>query len=142
GVSTGMPVLYFHGSPGSRLDPAFIGDELWREAGMRVIALDRPGMGLSDFQSRRGFSHWPADVTALADTLGLQKFSVLGLSGGCGYVAACAAKIPERLVSAVMVSGVDRMDSPEAQAGLPPDNRRFWTLAARFPWLLRPMLWM
>lgn len=73
------------------------GDEAFSQFGLRVIAPDRPGMGQSDFQPKRGFSDWPTDVTALVDVLGLDRFSILGNSGGGGYAAVCAAKIPERL---------------------------------------------
>jgi pimeloyl-ACP methyl ester carboxylesterase len=65
GAHGGRPVLYFHGSPSSRLEPLLVGDKVWTRHGLRVIAPDRPGMGLSDFQPGRGFSHWPADVAAL-----------------------------------------------------------------------------
>ena len=105
GKPDGYPVLYFHGSPASRLEPMLIGDEAFNRFGLRVIAPDRPGMGQSDFQPKRGFSDWPADVTALADVLGLDRFSILGNSGGGGYAAVCTAKIPERLRAVVIVSG-------------------------------------
>jgi hypothetical protein len=39
-------------------------------------------MGYSDFQTNRRLLDWPADVGCLADTLGLDKFGVLGYSGG------------------------------------------------------------
>ncbi len=78
GKPDGYPVMYFHGTPSSRLEPAVIGDETWARLGLRVIAPDRPGMGGSDFQPRRGFSDWPKDVLALADTLGLGQFAGLG----------------------------------------------------------------
>ena len=48
------------------------------------------------------------DVVALANALGLERFAILGGSGGGPYAAACAAKIPERLRAAVIVSGVGR----------------------------------
>src|SRR5689334_19202051 len=78
----GNPVLYFHGAPSSRLEPLLVGDEAWGRKGLRVIAPDRPGIGGSDFQHGRGFSNWPTDVVALADALGLDRFAVLGNSGG------------------------------------------------------------
>ena len=48
-------------------------------SGIRVIAVDRPGLGWSDWQPRRRVVDGPVDVTALADALGLQRFAVLGL---------------------------------------------------------------
>jgi pimeloyl-ACP methyl ester carboxylesterase len=142
GKPEGLPVLYFHGSPSSRLEPHLYGDELFSQFGLRIIAPDRPGMGQSDFQPRRGFSDWPKDVLVLANALGLEKFSVLGNSGGCGYAAACAASIPERLRAVVIVSGAWRMDLPEAMHNLPPQLRLLWNLARKAPFLLSPMLIM
>jgi pimeloyl-ACP methyl ester carboxylesterase len=131
GAPGGKPVFYFHGQSGSRLEPAMLDANDFEKAGIRLIACDRPGMGGSDFQPGRGFSHWPADIVALADSLGLEKFGVFGVSGGGGYVSACARWIPERLTAAVIVSGAGCMDSPEARACLPVMNRLMWGLAAR-----------
>lgn len=142
GLPGGDPVLYFHGSPSSRLEPLLIGEEVLRRLGLRVICPDRPGMGGSDFQPDRRLTDWPADVTSLADALGLDRFAVLGNSGGAPYVAVCAARIPGRLRSAVIVSGGWRMDWPEARAGLPLPNRIMLFLARRIPPLLRIMLGM
>jgi len=99
-------------------------------------------MGGSDFQPGRAFTDWPADVISLAEALGLDRFAVLGNSGGGLYVAVCAAKIPERLRAAVIVSGGWRMDWPEARAGLPFPNRLTMLLARRAPFLLRLLLGM
>ena len=130
GNPNGHPVLYFHGAPSSRLEPLILGDEVINQLGLRVIAPDRPGIGRSDFQPNRGFSDWVNDVAFLANTLNLDKFSVLGVSGGCGYVAACAAMIPERLHAAVIVSGGWRMD---LNKDLPTMSRLAWFLAKRIP---------
>ena len=137
GKPDGRPVIYFHGSPSSRMEPLLIGDDLLRRLGLRVIAPDRPGMGGSDFLPGRGFSDWPVDVVCLADALGLAKFAVLGNSGGGAYVAVCAARIPQRLAAAVIVSGGWRMDWPEAARNLPFVNRLVFILARRAPFLLR-----
>ena len=140
GSPEGHPVLYFHGAPSSRFEPLLVGNETWVEHGLRVIAPDRPGIGQSDFQPKRGFSHWPDDVVALADALGLDRFAVMGMSGGGGYVAACAAKIPERLRAAVIVSGGWPMTWLKDRQSLPLPNRITWFLASSAPLLLRPLL--
>jgi pimeloyl-ACP methyl ester carboxylesterase len=108
--------------------------------GLRVIAPDRPGMGQSDFQPNRGLSDWPKDVTALADALGLKQFAVMGNSGGGPYVAVCAARIPERVRAAVIVSGGWRMDWPEAKDNLPFVNRLVMVFADKAPFMLRLIL--
>ncbi len=139
GRPEGFPVLYFHGSPSSRLEPLLLGDDAFIRLGLRGIAPDRPGMGGSDFQAGRGFSHLPADVSALADALGLKRFAVLGNSGGGPYAAVCAARIPERLSAAVIVSGGWRMDWAEARRNLPFVNRLVLRLARSAPLLLSPL---
>lgn len=96
GHGSDFPVIYFHGFPGSRLEAAFSKD-IVAQNGVRVIAVERPGYGSSTFDALRTLSDWPTDVLALADALGLEKFSVLGVSSGGVYALACAAHISERL---------------------------------------------
>jgi pimeloyl-ACP methyl ester carboxylesterase len=136
GATNGKPVFYFHGLAGSRLEPAVLDENKFSEAGIRIIAPDRPGIGGSDFQPGRGFSHWPADVVALADWLRLGKFAVWGVSGGGGYVSACARWIPDRMSAAVIVSGAGLMCSHEARASLPTMAWLMWRLAAQSPRLM------
>ena len=131
GQPGGNPVFYFHGLAGSRLEPAALELDVFEKAGIHLIACDRPGMGGSDDQPGRGFSHWPADISALADSLGFDRFGVFGVSGGGGYVSACARWIPDRLSAAVIVSGAGPMDSPEARASLPAPSWLMWKLAGR-----------
>jgi len=141
GKPDGYPVLYFHAAPSSRLEPLFIGDNIFSQLGLRVICPDRPGMGQSDFQSHRGFSDWPKDVVFLADAIGLNRFSVLGVSGGGGYATVCAAKIPEKLSKVVIASGAWRIDS-EAVKGIGFPMNLQWQLAKHAPTLLPLMLRM
>ena len=131
GPQDGKPVFYFHGLSGSRLEPEILDGNRLIRAGIRLVACDRPGMGGSSFLVGRAFSDWPADSLALADHLGWRKFGVMGVSGGGGYVSACARLIPDRLSAAVIVSGAGRMDSAEARAGLSTASRLMWWIAAR-----------
>jgi pimeloyl-ACP methyl ester carboxylesterase len=75
GDPQGAPVFYFHGTPASRLDPVCFPDAP-AQAGVRLISVDRPGMGLSSFQRGRQIADWPDDVAALADALGIDRFGV------------------------------------------------------------------
>lgn len=99
----GYPVFSFHGGMSSRLDIDFA-DSACAELGVRMIGVDRPGMGLSDHQPKRSLLDWPADVGALADALGAQRFGLYGWSAGGPYALVCGAAIPER-VSAIAVLG-------------------------------------
>src|SRR5438132_13833586 len=84
--------------------PRAAGSSRWRSGvadaaarhGVRLIAADRPGMGGSDHQPGRTVLDWPADVRVLADHLGLDRFAVLGYSGGVPFAAATAYRLADR----------------------------------------------
>jgi pimeloyl-ACP methyl ester carboxylesterase len=141
GPADGMPLFYFHGTPSSRKDWRALGnDGLPEKLGVQVIVADRPGIGLSDFLPGRRIGDWPADVAALADALGIERFSVFGYSGGGPYVLACAQKIPQRLVSAGIAAGEGPADQPGIYEGINPQALQFMTLAREKPWQFR-MMW-
>jgi pimeloyl-ACP methyl ester carboxylesterase len=132
GDPQGRPLLYFHGFPSSRLEAALT-DEAAAGLGIRAIAPDRPGIGLSDFQPGRRIGDWPAAVAELADALGLGRFAVLGVSGGGPYALACAAKIPERLAAVGIVGGLGPLDKAGATRGMSLLSRFFLRLFRRAP---------
>ena len=102
GDKNGFPVFYFHGFPGSRQDgKIFEFDKTASNLKIRLICLDRPGIGLSDFNKKRKLLDWPILVSSVADSLNIKEFSVLGLSGGGPYALACAYSIPERFVQSL-----------------------------------------
>jgi pimeloyl-ACP methyl ester carboxylesterase len=118
GAPEGKPVFFFHGFPGSRISwPAFDPNDSATRLNARIIAVERPGMGLSDFKRDRKFLDWPDDVMELADALKLDRFTVLGISGGGPYAAACAFKIPERLISTGIVCGMGPSEAPGCKDG-------------------------
>ena len=75
GDPDGLPVVYFHGTPGSRLDLAF-GDELVAAAGVRLISFDRPGYGGSS-PGPFGLLRVAEDALQSADQLGVTRFASL-----------------------------------------------------------------
>ncbi|BBC34613.1 hypothetical protein SGFS_059070 [Streptomyces graminofaciens] len=95
GDPEGRPVFLLHGTPGSRLGPAPREGVLYR-MGIRLIAFDRPGYGDSDRASGRLVSAAAADVSHIADALGIGRFAVVGRSGGAPHALACAALLPDR----------------------------------------------
>jgi len=106
GCERGTPVLLFHGLPGSRLQrPAHEGG-YFAARGVRLISVDRPGIGLSDPLPNRRLLDWPEDVRQLADALGLRRFRVVGISGGGPYALACAYALPDRIPAAATVGGL------------------------------------
>ncbi|KAH7323500.1 Alpha/Beta hydrolase protein [Rhexocercosporidium sp. MPI-PUGE-AT-0058] len=103
---TAHSVFYFHGTPSSRLEAAILSSPS-ASLNIRVIAVDRPGMGLSTFQARRKILDWPRDITELANHLNLPTFSIIAYSGGSPYAFACAKLIPRaRLLSIGIMAGV------------------------------------
>ena len=105
GDPDGKPVFLLHGTPGSRLGPHPRGILLHR-LGVRLIAFDRPGYGESDrFQGRR-VADAATDVLAIADAFDLDKFAVVGRSGGGPHALACAALLPDRLTKAAVLVGL------------------------------------
>lgn len=100
----GVPAFYFHGWPSACVQGMLM-DEAAREAGIRIIAPDRPGIGDSDPQPGRRLLDWPPVLAELADHLGCDRFHVIGVSGGGPYVYAAVHAMPERLLSANVVCG-------------------------------------
>jgi pimeloyl-ACP methyl ester carboxylesterase len=132
GSTEGVPMVYFHGWPSSRLEAGAM-HGLCSEMGVRVIAPDRPGFGLSDFLPGRTFLDFAADIAQLTDHLGLQRFPVLGMSGGGPYALACAHRLAERLTSVLLVCSVGPADAPNATQGMVAINRWLLAMARRFP---------
>jgi pimeloyl-ACP methyl ester carboxylesterase len=96
----------------------FNDDEVLAELNVRIIAADRPGCGLSDFKRNRKLLDWPDDVTELADELQIDRFAVLGVSGGGPYASACAYKIPERITTVGIVCGMGPSEAPGMKDGV------------------------
>ena len=105
GDPEGTPVFLFHGLPATRLF-RHPDDALTASLGIRLITVDRPGLGLSDRQPGRAVLDWPDDVSALADVLKLGSFAVLGHAAGGPYAAACAYRLPGRVTRAAIVNGL------------------------------------
>ncbi len=136
GAPEGLPVFAFHGTPGSRF-MLRAGDATARRSGVRLIAPERPGYGLSSFQGQRTLSHWAADTTALADALGIPTFAVAGISGGGPYAAACAALLPDRVLATALVSPVGPMAGPERPAKIGRGHYSTFQLLPRVPHFYR-----
>jgi pimeloyl-ACP methyl ester carboxylesterase len=101
GDPDGPAAIYCHGFPSSRLEAGLV-----RVSGVRLIAVDRPGYGLSDPQRRRRLLDFPRDVAHLADALRLDRFAVAGVSGGAPYAAALAYALGPRVSGCALISGI------------------------------------
>ena len=82
------------------------------DVGARVITYDRPGYGGSDRFRGRRVVDCVADVSAIADSLGIERFAVSGGSWGGPHSLAVAARLPERVTRAACLAGVAPFDMP------------------------------
>jgi pimeloyl-ACP methyl ester carboxylesterase len=139
GSPEGIPVLALHGMPGSRLMYATI-EEAAKRHGVRVIAIDRPGYGRSDPDRGGTLLGYAEDVARIADLLGLERFGVLGTSGGGSYALACGARLGRRLSSIGVISGMGPLRSPGSLSGMASVNAMVFRLARLSPALVGAIL--
>jgi pimeloyl-ACP methyl ester carboxylesterase len=129
GPADGRPVLHFHGVPDGRF--GWGGGSVCTDRGVRLIAVDRPGVGGSDPKRGRSVADWPADVEELAEQLELDRFAVSGWSAGGAYALACAHAMQPRIDAVALVSGAGRLDLPGFVEQM--STAAAWRLAARAP---------
>lgn len=110
GAPDGKPVFLLHGTPGSRHGPRPRGIVLYR-LGVRLISYDRPGYGGSDRHIGRTVADAATDVAAIADALNIDRFGVVGRSGGGPHALACAARLNDRVEKAAVLVGLAPSDA-------------------------------
>ncbi len=107
------PVLYCHGFPTNRRELLLMEPTLERNSvHSRVVVLNRPGYGPSTVQANRTFLDWPNDVAEAADRLDIDRFAVLGVSGGCPYALACGYALGDRVIRLGVVVGMAPFEAP------------------------------
>jgi pimeloyl-ACP methyl ester carboxylesterase len=128
GPGDGLPVLGFLGTPLSlRAHLAKAPDA----ADIRLVLVDKPGYGRSDFQPGRTLLDWPDDVAQLADSIGLDGFAVFGMSGGGPHAAACGQALSDRVSAVGLVSSPGPVwDRPVLRYSLPPRRQPLVEIAA------------
>jgi pimeloyl-ACP methyl ester carboxylesterase len=143
-VGAGPAVFFLHGCPDTR-HAAFPGAAAAREVGVRLIAVNRPGYGLSDAHES-DHRTVAEDVAAVADLLGVERYAVLGMSLGGPYALACAARRPDRVRAAGVVAStaiVPELDPRYHRDDLTPEKQAFierlaWCNVAEAIELMRP----
>jgi pimeloyl-ACP methyl ester carboxylesterase len=118
GSRGGFPVLYFHGAIGSPLRRSPALDAAIERFGIRYVMVHRPGFGDSDPLPGRRVADFATDVEQLADRLGLERFSIVGVSAGGPYAIACAEAMPGRVAAAAAVSSTPPGFAPHATRGM------------------------
>lgn len=117
GQHGGTPVLWFHGTPGARRQVPWVARQYAEERNLRILCIERPGIGLSTPHLYDNVAAWGEDMRQVADKLGLERFGLVGLSGGGPYVLATAHAMPERVMAAAVFGGVAPAVGPEAPEG-------------------------
>jgi pimeloyl-ACP methyl ester carboxylesterase len=134
GDPDGVLLVLHHGSPGAAVPfPTF--DRAAAERGVRLVTYSRPGFGGSSRREGRRVVDCAADVAALVDHLGAERFLTVGWSGGGPHALACAARLPERVMAAATIAGVAPYDAEglDWTAGMGEDNQVEYPLAAIDP---------
>ena len=136
GDPDGFPVVYHHGTPGSGLLYAS-----WATPGVRLIGYDRAGYGASTRRAGRSVADVAADIDAIADALGLDRFGTWGLSGGGPHALATGA-LCSRAVACASVAGVAPWGAEGLDwlAGMGEDNVKEFDLVLAGEDALRPAI--
>jgi pimeloyl-ACP methyl ester carboxylesterase len=143
GPADGRPVLYFHGTPSSRLEPLLLnafGKDLemyLSAAGLQLISIDRPGLGASDYNGGDRFGCFASDVAHFCAAFGYRDLPVLCWSGGGPYALRAAHDLPDFISSVHIICGFTRPFDREVLKQM--GNNKYYFYAARYaPFLLAP----
>lgn len=131
GDPAGRPLVYLHGTPDCRL-ARHPDDTLAAAAGLRLLAVDRPGLGASDLDPTGTLGSFATDLGHALDALDLGEVAVLGWSAGGLFALAAAASLADRVVAVHLVGTVPPVEAyadPDVVAALGPSRRAFADLA-------------
>lgn len=140
GSPSGAPVLFFHGAPGSRRSIFADMAEVATQRGVRLIAPERPGYGLSDTSSARTMLDWTGDIAVLTHALGINRYKLIGFSMGSLYALACAHAAPEQVARVAIVGGLAPFSVAGVTEGMAPSGQSLYELARADPDGLRTAL--
>ena len=118
GAAGGQPILFFHGTPSSRLDHFDQG--VLEELGVELTTVDRPGVGGSTPKPGRRVIDWPDDVSELAEAFDLDRFITVGHSMGGSYALACAVRLADRVEQVGLVASIAPWTEPGFADVVPP----------------------
>jgi pimeloyl-ACP methyl ester carboxylesterase len=117
GAPRGAAIVWMHGTPGARRQVPVEARAYADTHGLRIIGIDRPGIGSSTPHLYPNVLDWTADLAILADTLAVDTMRVIGLSGGGPYALAAGAALPDRVHGVGVLGGVAPMQGPDAIRG-------------------------
>ncbi|MBB6629895.1 alpha/beta hydrolase [Nocardioides sp. KIGAM211] len=117
GAPRGPAIVWMHGTPGARRQIPFEARAHAERHGLRIIGIDRPGIGSSTPYLYPNVLDWTADLEILLDTLGVDTARLIGLSGGGPYVLAAGAALADRVHGVGVLGGVAPTRGDDAAAG-------------------------
>lgn len=117
GSPRGPAVVWMHGTPGARRQIPLDARAYAAERGLRIIGVDRPGIGSSSPHVYDNVLDWTDDLALLLDALAVEKVRLIGLSGGGPYVLAAGAAMPHRVAGIGVLGGVAPTRGPDAVDG-------------------------
>jgi pimeloyl-ACP methyl ester carboxylesterase len=136
GPDDGQPVIAFHGTPGSH--------RMWQAGvaaahtlGFRLIAADRPGYGRSTAQPGRNIATAMADLAHVVEAYKLERFGLLGVSGGTPFACAAAAKYGDRITTLGLVSPLAPVAEPDMRPHIGLKDHLLFLHASRYPRALK-----
>ena len=138
GKADGYPIIYCHGSQSSRLEMHYDLSFILKND-LRIIAIDRPGHGISDFNPNGSILGFARDVKELTEHLTIEKFSVAGMSAGAPFALGISCLFPEHVYKTAIISGFAPF-TKENKRHLSRDVKLMLGLAKSFPFLLRFLL--
>ncbi len=146
GPDDGLPVVYFHGTPSSRLEPLLMNvygrdlELLLQQYHLRLIAVDRPGMGFSTFHPGRTFTTFADDVHQLLQHLHISTCRLLCWSGGGPYALTMAHRFPQVVQKVCMIAAFSSsFGNPEVYEPMG-WNKMYFNTARKAPLLLQGSL--
>ncbi|WP_413617256.1 alpha/beta fold hydrolase [Gordonia rubripertincta] len=117
GSATGRAIIWLHGTPGARRQIPVEARGYAAERGVRLIGLDRPGVGSSTPHRYENIAAFAPDLETVLEALGIGEFAIIGLSGGGPYTLGVAHAMPDRVVAAGILGGVAPTVGPDRIPG-------------------------
>lgn len=143
GPKGGTPILYYHGTPSSRLEPAIVNayhinlESLLVQHNLKLISVDRPGMGLSTFNPKGDFISFAADVHYLKQHLKISKCKIICWSGGGPFALAMAYRFPSEIESVYMIASFSRSFSEKGMFRKMHENKFYFGACRYLPQMTR-----
>lgn len=117
GAPRGSAIIWMHGTPGARRQIPLEARAYAAEHDLRIVGIDRPGIGTSTPHLYANVLDWVGDLELLADALAIDTMRVIGLSGGGPYALAAGAALPDRVHGVGVLGGVAPTKGPDAIRG-------------------------